>query len=150
MIITFCGHSNFIANEEYKNKMMDLLDRLVGDESVTFYLGNYGNFDNFAFLCCRQFKDKHPNSTLTFVTPYIDPAYLENHKPFDGDFDEIVYPDIENRPLRVAILYRNRYMVDNADIVVAYVEREIGGAYKTYEYAQKKGKRIYNISNKPL
>ena len=145
MIITFCGHSNFVGSEEYKNKTFALLNKLVGDEPVIFYLGNYGGFDKFAFSCCRSFKETHPNSTLVFVTPYRDQKYLAHHLPVDDEYDEILYPDIENKPLRFAISYRNKYMVEKADVVIAYIDHSFGGAYKTYEYAQKKEKTIYNI-----
>ena len=121
---------------------MELLCKLVGDEPVIFYLGNYGGFDNFSFSCCRQFKETHPNSTLIFVTPYRAPSYLEHHLPVGGGYDEILYPDIEDRPLKFAILYRNMYMVEKADVIIAHIERSCGGAYKTYKYAQKKGKQI--------
>ena len=124
---------------------MSLLQRLVGDEPVTFYLGNYGGFDNFSFSCCQQFKKQHPNSTLVFVTPYRDQSYLEHHLPVGGGYDEILYPDIEDRPLKFAISYRNMYMVEKADVIIAHIERSCGGAYKTYNYAVKKGKTVYDL-----
>jgi len=145
MIITFCGHSDFKKHEKYRDKMLDLLHELVGDMPVEFYLGNYGDFDNFAFLCCLEFKKSHPDSRLVFVTPYIDQLYLDRHLPLNGEYDEILYPDLENKPLRFAISYRNKYMVEKSDVVIAYIERSFGGAYKTYTLAQKKGKTVYNL-----
>ena len=42
-------------------------------------------------------------------------------------------------------------MVDKCDILVSYVNREYGGAYKPYSYAMKKNKEIYNlVKNKKL
>ena len=37
---------------------------------------------------------------------------------------------------------RNEWMVDSADVVVAYVTHEWGGAAKTLEYARRCGKRV--------
>jgi len=46
--------------------------------------------------------------------------YLQNHAEYQKNKDDgIVYPDIENRPLRFAILYRNRWMVEQANLVDA-------------------------------
>ena len=145
MIITFCGHSDFNKCEEYEKQMLELLDRLIKNEPVTFYLGNYGGFDDFAFMCCRRYKETHPNCTLIFVTPYRDQKYLDHHLPVGNSYDEILYPDIEKRPPKLAILYRNMYMVEKSDVVIAYVKFSYGGAYKTYAHAQKKGKTVYNL-----
>ena len=62
-------------------------------------------------------------------------------------YDETVYPEIEKKPLRFAIVYRNRWMVEMADYVVAYINRDWGGAYKTYEHAKRKKKPIFNIGS---
>ena len=37
---------------------------------------------------------------------------------------------------------RNRRMVDNCDVLLAYLENERGGTFYTVNYAKKKGKRI--------
>ena len=37
-------------------------------------------------------------------------------------------------------------MVDRADLIVCYIERKNGGAYKTIQYAEKIGKPIINIA----
>ena len=68
----------------------------------------------------------------------------EYRKRYDG----IIYPEIEKTPLRYAILQRNRWMVEKADYVICAVAHSFGGAYKTYRYAKRKGKPIYNIMEK--
>lgn len=57
-------------------------------------------------------------------------------------YDRTLYPALENVPRRFAILKRNEYMVDAADIVVAYVKYEWGGAAKALEYARRRKKQI--------
>ena len=74
------------------------------------------------------------------VLPYIDR---------DCDVsrcDESIYPPLEKVPKRFAISKRNEYMVYNADVVVAYVVYGFGGASKTIQYAERKGKRIIRFS----
>lgn len=44
------------------------------------------------------------------------------------------------------ITYRNKYMVEMADYVVAYVSHDWGGAYTTYKHAKRKGKEIFNLA----
>lgn len=37
-------------------------------------------------------------------------------------------------------------MVDHADLILAYIDHDYGGAYQTYRYAQKKSVPIINIA----
>ena len=37
-------------------------------------------------------------------------------------------------------------MVDCADLVISYIDHDWGGAYKTYRYAKKKGKVVFNLA----
>ena len=60
----------------------------------------------------------------------------------ESGYDWTVYPGLENVPRRFAISHRNRYMVDKADFVVAYVTHSWGGAAQTLEYANQKKKSI--------
>ena len=146
MIITFCGHSQFHKTEEYEKRLLSFLEERVRDESVDMYLGEYGEFDSFAYECCRKYKEKHPQVSLIFVTPYL----INKQKQLEiesSKYDLILYPEIESKPKRFAISYRNRYMVEKADYVVAYITHDWGGAYKTYEYAKRKGKDIFNLAD---
>jgi len=147
MIITFCGHANFNGTKEYEKKIIDFLQKNIGNTAAEIYLGGYGNFDNFAYDCCKNYKKNHPRVSLVFVTPYIDIYYQKKHlEYYKTAYDSIIYPEIENKPPRFAISYRNRYMVEKADWVVAYVNHKWGGAYATYKYAKKKCKCILNLA----
>jgi hypothetical protein len=63
-------------------------------------------------------------------------------------YDFSIYPPIETVPRKAAIIKRNEFMVDNGDVVVAYVKHGWGGAAHTLEYAPKKNKEIINIVDK--
>ena len=149
MIIAFCGHSEFQETEEVERELLAFLEEKVGDAYADMYLGGYGSFDSFAYTCCKKYKETHKNVSLILVTPYLDIEYqksrLETQK---FKYDAIIYPELEKKPKRFAITYRNKYMVEKADYVVAYVSRGCGGAYMTYKHAKRKGKQIYNLSVK--
>ena len=124
--------------------MSDILLKIIENKQVDFYLGGYGNFDTFAYSCCKSLKQSNKNINLHFITPYITLDYQTNHlKALSKDYDTIIYPQIEDKPLRYAITYRNQWMIDKADIFIACVTRKYGGAYKTLCYAKRKGKTIY-------
>ena len=151
MIITFCGHAQYTETEEDEQKILSFFAEKIGDRHAELYLGGYGSFDAFARKCGRKYQETHPNTRLIFVTPYITPDYRKNHLDPQKDlYDDILYPELENVPLKFAISHRNRWMVEKADCIIAYVSHSWGGAYQTYMYAKKKQKEVFNLFNKDI
>ena len=147
MIITFCGHSLFTKTQEQEQKILAFLEDVAGDEPVDFYLGGYGDFDAFAYECCKKYQKTHPNASLIFVTPYITQSYRKTRLSYlEDSYDGTVYPEIENTPPRFAILARNCWMVERADHVICGIRYERGGAYKTYQHAVRRKKPIFNVA----
>ncbi len=62
-------------------------------------------------------------------------------------YDETIYPELEKVPYRFAISKRNEWMVDNSDLVIAFVSHSWGGAATTYRYAIRKKKQIINLAD---
>ena len=60
-------------------------------------------------------------------------------------FDFAEYPIFKNISPKYAIIKSNQYMVDKADVVISYIRRDTGGAFKTFAYAKGKGKKIILI-----
>ena len=148
MIISFFGHRRFCKGEKYKQEFLKMIEAFAGDNAVDFYLGGYGAFDSFAYACCKEYKKTHPRVRLVFVTPYITVSYQQNNLSLQKTrYDAIVYPDIEDKPLKFAITYRNYWMVDKADSILFYVDHAWGGAYQAYKYAKRKNKRIFNLAD---
>ena len=146
MIITFCGHSNCLFSDEEKEKLKQLLIKEIRkNPTCKFYLGGYGDFDSLCLRTLRELKTVFPNIELLFITPYLDSNYskLELAKYY---YDDIVFPPIENIPRKFAILKRNEWMVDSADLVIAYVKYSWGGAAKTLKYAKRNKVSTINIA----
>ena len=152
MKITFCGHSDYVANENDEKRLLSIFEQVGANQQIIFLLGGYGRFDGFARHCAKIYQSTHPNAKLIFVTPYID-KWLDSRKEhLCSLYDEIVYPEIETTPKKFAVSKRNEWMVDTADFVIAYVRRHFGGAYKTLLYADKTKTEFVNIydGNFPL
>jgi uncharacterized phage-like protein YoqJ len=149
MIVTFCGHSQYTGSVEDEQKIISLLTKIIGDSHAELYLGGYGSFDAFALKCGKKYQEKHPRTRLIFVTPYITIDYQKNHLNYQKElYDDILYPNLEKVPLKFAISYRNRWMIEQADHVVAYIDHDFGGAYQTYKHAKRKKKPIFNLTDK--
>lgn len=138
---TFFGHRD--CPMSIKPILYDILIDLIENNGVTnFYVGNHGNFDNIAYNLLRDIKKQYPNIKYNVVL-----AYLPNCKYYKTE--NTLYPEgIELVPKRFAIDYRNRFMLDNTDFVVAYMLYSHGGASKYINLAIKKQKNIIYINKK--
>ena len=145
MIIAFCGHSSYLEEIDDEKRLLCGLEQVIHGENVSFYLGGYGRFDDFARACARKYKEKHANAELVFITPYLGKWLDERKEIINSLYDRIVYPDLEHVPLKFAILKRNEWMVNQADYLFAYVRAHYGGAYKTLLYAHKHKKPYTNL-----
>ena len=136
MTVTFCGHSEVSNPDQVREWLTDKVGQLIDLGADMFLLGGYGMFDRMAASVVAQMKKRYHHVQSVPVKPYLDREMDET------GYDWTVYPALEHIPRRYAITHRNRYMVDNAVFVVAYVTHGWGGAAKTLEYANKKKKSV--------
>lgn len=146
MVITFCGHADFLPSKHCEGFLRSVLDATISHRPASLYLGGCGGFDSFAYTCGKAYRQSHPHVRLVLVTPYPSPNTRQQRREAMG-CDEILYPGLENVPPRFAIVHRNRYLVDCAQLVIAYVTHDWGGAYRTLRDARAKGKPIVNLAD---
>lgn len=145
MIITFCGHSQFSETPNDEKNLLELFEKIANGRHIDFYLGGYGNFDAFAKHCAKKYKEKHPDTRVIFVTPYLNKWLDDRREFFEKEYDEILYPELENMPLKYAISKRNKWMISHSDYLIAYVRTHYGGAYNALLYADKHKKPYTNL-----
>ena len=148
MIITFFGHSSIASGQVVGEIVKDVIRKNTSpSETISFYLGGYGDFDELCASACRELKKEYIRTELVYITPYMDER--EQRKIIElqkrGLYDTSIYPPIEGIPLRLAILKRNEWMIRNSDVIIAYITHNFGGAYKGVEYAKRIGKRVINL-----
>ena len=136
MTVTFCGHSTVYPLEPVEAWLRETVATLIMRGAEKFYLGGYGTFDQMAAATVWEQKAQHPYIASVLVLPYLD------RKVFSEHYDYTTYPPLEAVPRRFAISRRNRWMVDNSDILVAFVTHDWGGAAATLKYAERKKKEI--------
>lgn len=136
MIVTFCGHRDMPWPDNVQEWLRGRVEELILEGATDFYLGGYGSFDNMAASVVWRLKEKYPGICSVLVIPYL------NRDIDTSGYDLTTYPPLETVPKRFAIVRRNQWMVQTADVVVAYVRHGWGGAAATLEYARRKKKRI--------
>ena len=136
MTVTFCGHRETYDSGPIRSWLAETVEGLIRRGADLFYLGGYGGFDRLAASAVWEQKTKYPQIQSVLVLPYLD------RKVDEKGYDGTTYPPLETVPLRFAILKRNEWMVREADVLVAYVLYDWGGAAKTLEYAVRQKKEI--------
>ena len=136
MTVAFCGHAQLSQSEKIETWLYDVTQKLIEQGATTFYLGGYGAFGSLAASVLREQKKRYPQIELILVL-----AYLNTGRDTSG-YDSTVYPPLETVPRRFALSHRTRWMVESADVVVAYVLHDWGGAATTLRCAKQKKKQI--------
>ena len=121
---------------------------LIQKKIDTFYLGLATGFDTVCFKILFSLKKIFP-LRLIGCAPYRGQSegWGEEDKKFYKEMcaglDELVVLSEEYTPF--CMHERNRYMVDRAGTVVAYLKRRSGGTYYTVRYAREKDRNIIYI-----
>lgn len=136
MTATFLGHKDLADTEHVRKWLQETVTTLIQRGVKQFLLGGYGSFDNLAARVVKDLQEDFPHIESYLVIPYIDRDF--NKKLYDNS----IYPPLETVPKRFAISKRNEWMIEESDVVVAYVLHGWGGAATTLEYAQRKQKEV--------
>ena len=140
MTVTFFGHKD--TPKEIKPTLRTTLVDLIENHGATeFYVGNNGNFDTMVRRQLEELSQVYP------ITYSVVLAYLPTKKSEYEDHSNTILPEgIETVPKRFAISYRNKWMVEQSDVVVTYVTHSFGGAAQFKTMAERQGKTVIELS----
>ena len=140
MTVTFFGHKDTPKNIE-PTLRTTLVDLIENHDATEFYVGNHGNFDTMVRRQLENLSQTYP------VTYNIVLAYIPTKKSEYDSFTNTLLPEgIESVPKRFAISYRNKWMIEQADVVVTYVTHSFGGAAQFKAMAERQGKTVIELS----
>lgn len=130
------------------NRLYDLLEQVILDGYDTFYCGMARGFDLLALDCLVSLGGKYHLKLIACI-PYLgqernfSKSEKERYDELLGRCDEKKV--FSNHYFNGCCQIRDRYMVDEADLVVAYCTKETGGTAFTVAYAGKRGKEIRRV-----
>ena len=140
MTVTFFGHKDTPKNTE-STLRTTLVDLIENHDATEFYVGNNGNFDTMVRRQLEELSQTYP------ITYSVVLAYLPTEKNKYDNLANTIYPEgIESVPKRFAISYRNKWMVEQSDVVVTYVTHSFGGAAQFKAMAERQGKTVIELS----
>ena len=148
-ICTFFGHRDCPCTEEIENNLKQAIKKLINEGYDEFWVGSQGNFDWLVHLVLKQIKQDFPHIRECIILASDPDKYSSTRlESLREQYDDIICPEeIFEGPAKFAITRRNKYMVENCDAVICYIEYEKGGAYDTVKTANKLNKRIFNTTN---
>ena len=143
--VTFIGHREVEHYREIEDGLMRILPALLhSKEFIEFQIGRNGEFDIFAASCIKRVQKMYgkDNSAITLVLPYP----VANIKYYEDYYDSVFIPqEVGKSHPKGAILKRNQWMINNSEMLIAYVRRNEGGAAKCLKMAQKSKIKIVRI-----
>ena len=146
--VAFFGHRELSDTFAIEARLEETIrDLILNKEYIEFLVGRDGEFDQLVSSVIRRCKEKYAcgNVSHILVLPYERAEYRENRDSFESYYDEVeIYPG-DGAYFKDAIIQRNRYMAERADLIICCIEHRSGGAYAAVKYAEKIGKAIINL-----
>jgi len=148
----FTGHRD-IPEDKYVRTMQLLrhtILRLYTEGYRIFNTGGALGFDTMAAQAVLKLKESFPDVQLHLYLPYSGQAekwskkdkavyeYILEHS------EKVTYATDKYNPMCMNI--RNRALIDNADLCIAYCTQTTGGTVYTMSYALDKGVDVINIA----
>ncbi|MBQ7343988.1 MAG: hypothetical protein IJW53_04390 [Clostridia bacterium] len=141
------GHRDFNGHKILDIKLFELLKRIICEKDfVEIYIGRNGEFDIYAASVIKRVQKALPSSNNEIIC--VLPYQVKDIEYYERYYDSVIIPEYiqSTHPKRV-IIKRNEWMIDACELVICYVERENGGAYRAMKYAQKSNKEIINLAD---
>ena len=139
-VCTFFGHRN--CPDGLKHRLRAVIIDLITNRGIDmFYVGRQGGFDRLVRSVLREITQEYPQMRYAVVM-----AYMPSESSAPNDASDTMLPEgIELVPPRYAISWRNNWMLQQSDLVVAYVAHSWGGAAQYVQKATRAGKTVINL-----
>ena len=145
--VSLFGHREIDDLRQVEYKLAPIIKELIQTKPyVNFLIGRNGEFDEYAASVIKRVQRAigAENNEITLVLPYTV-SKIEDYEKY---YDSIIIPEgVYGVYPKSAITLKNRWMVEQSDLVIVFVERDKGGAYKAMKYAEKQDKGIINLCN---
>ena len=139
---------------EFKQRLRNAIEDLIGEGYAHFISGGAMGMDMYAAEAVLELKETYPWIILEMVSPFDaqaskwDAEFKARHDALFAAAD--ITTATGHAYSKGAIFRRNRYLAENADLLLAAYDGQPGGTAMTIEYAQRIGIRVSYIDPKPM
>ena len=148
---SFTGHRQI--KKEHEKELPDFVARAInyayGKNCRKFIAGGALGFDTVAAREVIKFRMRHPDVSLVLCLPCIEqdskwkPRQKRLYEYLLSEANEVIY--VSEEYTEGCMRERNRRIAEEADILIAYVNRTNSGAAQTVRMATELGREIYNL-----
>ncbi len=147
----FTGHRDIdpVKVPRIREKLREIIIKCIEEGFTDFYNGGARGYDLLSAEEVLKLKKTYPSLRLHIIVPCANQTRgwreedVIRYEKVTACADEVkcLSPVYFDGCMQV----RNRYMVDNSELLIAYLERAYGGSAGTVTYAEKNGKEIINV-----
>lgn len=149
MTCAFFGHAQLPADPTLSARLEQAVEQAARAGATEFLVGGMGEFDRRAAGAVCRVRARQSGLRLHLVIPYRTKKL--NDAATLAPYDSIVYPEeVWGVHPRYAIDRRNRWMVRQAGLVIAFVDHRWGGAWQAYSYAKRRKIQTVNLAGDEL
>lgn len=137
---------SFFGHRDCPGDLKPLLKYVILDLIAThgvdmFYVGHQGGSDSLVRGVLRELEQEYSDVHYAVVL-----AYMPSEGSTPDDTSDTMLPEgIELVHPRYAISWRNNWMLQQSDFVIAYVAHSWGGAARHMKEAIRSGKTVINL-----
>lgn len=141
----FTGHRQ-VGDDLDVGYFKKILTAFIDDGYSTFLSGMAAGFDIIAAELVVELKKTYPEIKLIACVPceeqskYFSPDEKQRYKRVLQNCDEVKV--LSTHYYKGCMQMRDRYMVDNSSLLIAYKRENRGGTYYTLKYALSLNKKI--------
>ena len=160
---SFFGHRDTEQTEELKQKVREIVERLIVEEGVdTFLFGSRSKFDELCHMVVTELKEKYPHiQRIAYLCKHESGCLVgagarlkQQIKQTTGrdvyvpEYEDIKKSDRVNSAGRASYVERNYWMIDESKFIIFHLDLTFhqyiqnSGAIIAYQYARKGAKLI--------
>lgn len=143
----FTGHR--ALDSRFNRELLDrVILNLIKSGTRNFYCGMAIGFDMQAAEAVLRYKESYDIKLCACIpceaqSKYFSAKEKERYEKILCACDEKIVLSTEYTP--GCMQERDRFLVDNCDVLVAYLRKKYGGTYYTVSYAEKQNKKIIEL-----
>ena len=129
-----------------KKELYQMIENLIGQGYAHFLSGGAMATDTWAAEAVLDLREKYPWIVLEMVSPFDGQAdrwsadYQARHDHLFEEADIVTI--ISHEYTKSCMFRRNRYLLENADLLLAVFDGQPGGTAMTVQYAQDLGLQV--------
>ena len=135
-------------------RLSETIENLIEEGYSRFVAGGALGFDTLAAMTVLAMKKRYPYIRLALILPCREQAdrWSEHNQRIYAAImaraDEVIYT--ADRYVSGCMQIRNRRLVDESSVCIAYLNKSAGGTAYTVRYAEQQGLAVINLANGPV